>query len=497
MSKKQINLIKDFSLPRVIIQQGKNSSVNKRRKKIRWFFRILFFILILSIFLFTNVIFSNSSLITNLGRLSFWEGMARLMVGKDKILKGELFDRTNILILGMGGAQHEGPYLTDTIILASLKPSTQQVGLLSIPRDLYVPIPNYGWRKINSANALGMAHSKDGGLLTSQVVSNVFDIPIHYWIRVDFKLFKDLIDELDGVEVEVEKGFSDYQYPAANFSYQTISFEKGQQIMDGERALQFVRSRHGTNGEDSDFARSKRQQKILLAIKEKIEQENILTQPQRLWQIYNSFKNNISSNLDLSQAIRLAKLITNVDYEKITAQVIELEPKGPLMSEVLPDGAFVLKPKNGNFDELALMAKNLLNPESAAELRAGQQIGSLENLPESKPKVIILNGTNLINLAQKTGEELKTLGFEITQIGNISNKNYKENYVYKLNPLIEEEKTKLIQKTLSAKIIQEIDPDLKNLFDQNTTPSQEQNSSGKKFKADFLIILGGGENIKI
>jgi len=244
MSEQRINLIDGISPPKVVIDRPNIKKQNRNR----WIFRLLFFFLALTIFFSTNVIFSQNSLITNLGRLSFWEGVARLMVGKDKILKGELLDRTNILILGMGGAQHEGPYLTDTIILASIKPSTKQIGLLSIPRDLYVPIPNYGWRKINSANALGVAESKDGGLLTSKVVSNILDLPIHYWVRVDFNLFKEMIDELGGIEVEVARGFIDNQFPGVNFSYRVVSFKKGLQTMDGEKALQFARSRHGTNG---------------------------------------------------------------------------------------------------------------------------------------------------------------------------------------------------------------------------------------------------------
>ncbi len=113
-----------------------------------------------------------------------------MAIGNDKPLKGELSDRINVLILGMGGAQHEGPYLTDSIILASIKPSSHQIALLSIPRDLYVPIPKYGWQRINFANALGVARSKDGGELSSEVVSDVLNVPVHYWVRADFRNFQ-------------------------------------------------------------------------------------------------------------------------------------------------------------------------------------------------------------------------------------------------------------------------------------------------------------------
>lgn len=480
MPEQRINLIDGVSPPKVVIDRPNI----KKQNRGHWIFRVLIFFLALTIFFSTNVIFSQNSLITNLGHLSFWEGVARLMVGKDKILKGELLDRTNVLILGMGGAQHEGPYLTDTIILASIKPSTKQIGLLSIPRDLYVPIPNYGWRKINSANALGVAESKDGGLLTSKVVSNVFDLPIHYWARVDFNLFKEMIDELGGVEIEVEQGFVDNQFPGVNFSYRVVSFEKGLQTMDGERALQFARSRHGTNREDSDFARAKRQQKILYAIKEKFEKEDIISQPRKIWGFYNALKDNLSTNLDLSQSIRLAKLIAEVDYEDIVTKVIETEPNGPLKSEITLQGAFVLKTKEGNFKKLAKIAENLLDKSNATELSLfGQRAVGLtekevssEEVLNQTTKLVVLNGTYITGLAKQIKEDLTKQGFEVVQIGNALNRNYKKNIIYQISSAEKQLEKQELQKILNGEINQELNEGLKLLF--------------KDSQADFLIILG-------
>ena len=475
----KINLIDGISPPKVVIDRPKIKKPNRNR----WIFRSLIFFLALIIFFSTNVIFSQNSLVTNLGRLSFWEGVARLMVGKDKILKGELLDRTNILILGMGGAQHEGPYLTDTIILASIKPSTKQIGLLSIPRDLYVPIPNYGWRKINSANALGVAESKDGGLLTSKVVSNVFNVPIHYWVRADFNLFKELIDELGGIEIEVEKGFVDNQFPGVNFTYRIISFKKGLQTMDGQKALEFARSRHGTNGENSDFARAKRQQKILYAIKEKFEKENIISQPRKIWGFYNALKDNLSTNLDLSQSIRLAKLIAEVNYEDIFTKVIETSPNGPLKSEITLQGAFILKTKDGNFKELAKIAEDLLDKSKTtnSSLFGQKAIGLVEEetlLGElnQTTKLVVLNGTYITGLAKEIKDELIKQDFEVIQIGNALNRNYKKNIIYQISSIEKQEEKEKLQKILDGEIYQELNEELKLLF--------------KDSKADFLIILG-------
>ncbi len=373
MNDKRINLIDRVYTPHRSEEAYANRNI--KRKKIWRNFKILFFLLIFLSIFFSQAIVSKNSFLGNFGKLSFWEGVAKMAIGKDKILKGELSDRVNILILGMGGAQHEGPYLTDSIILASIKPSSHQVALLSIPRDLYVPIPKYGWQRINFANALGVARSKDGGELASEVVSDVLDVPIHYWVRADFQIFKKIIDELGGLEVDVDKSFVDHQFPGLNYQSRTVSFEAGLQTMDGDRALQFVRSRHGGNGENSDFARSKRQQKILIAIANKVLDQNILANPQRTLSFYNILENNISSNLDVSQMIRLARLASYTPFENIITKVIEIGPEGLLEQTIMENGAYVLKTKTGDFKELAKLAKNIFSVETIPE--AENSLGDL------------------------------------------------------------------------------------------------------------------------
>ncbi len=451
----------------------------------RIIFQILVFILVVAIFFSANTIISRDSLITNFGRLSFWEGVVRLVIGQDKILKGELTDRINILILGMGGAEHEGPYLTDTIILASIKPSTNRLALLSIPRDLYVPIPDFGWRKINTANALGMLKSGDGAILTSKVVSDVLDIPIHYWLRVDFNIFRELIDELGGIEINVEKSFVDREFPGANFSYRVVSFETGWQTMDGQRALEFARSRHGTDNEGSDFARSRRQQKILFSIKEKIEQQSLLYQPQKIWKFYNILQSNVSSNLDLSQSIKLAKLISSITETNIITRVMEAGADGPLRAEISLGGAYILRPKTGNFKELAKIARNILGETPNVNF-FGKKASGLEALDQPNqtnpqpitvppPKVIILNGTFIAGLAKETSEKLEADNFEVIQIGNAPTRNWKKNTIY-FNCSEQTDLLNQLQKTIDLEVGESLPPELKNIFAENDY--------------DLLIVLG-------
>ena len=484
MKEKKINLIKNIE-SRKTAPRGYYQLPSRQQRK-RRIFCLLIPVFIIIIFFSTNIIFPENTVLENLGKLSFWEGVAKMMIGKDKILKGELSDRINILILGMGGEQHDGPYLTDTIILASLKPSNDKLGLLSIPRDLYVEIPNYGWQKINAANALGMAREKDGGLLTSKTVSQTFDIPIHYWVRIDFSLFKEIIDELDGVNMNVENSFTDYQFPGLNSTYKTISFTAGVQIMDGETALNFARSRHGTNGEDSDFARSKRQQKIILAIKEKIQQQKLLSQPAKILKIYQSLKNNVSTNLDLNQIIKLAKLTIEIKDENILNRTIETEPNGPLLAGTTNCGAAILTTRTGDFEKLAEIAKELLNEKaeiftSFGERSISPQTANPNPISLPNPKIIILNGANVPGLAKQVGDDLTKNDFEIIQTGNAPSKNYSNNIIYQINQQTPKSQLEKLLRIIDGKIVENLDSELEGLFDEKN--------------ADFLLILGKNRSI--
>jgi len=337
-------------------KNAKEDIAGKKISRGRWLFRLtLFFLLVVGLFSASAVSLKQSTL-GNFSRLSFWEGTFRFVTGCNKILVGEHKDRINILLLGIGGPGHEGEYLTDAMILLSIKPSINTISLLSIPRDLYVPIEGSGWRKINFAYALGVSQGKSGGELASSTVEKIFDIPIHYWAVVDFNNFIELIDWFGGLRIDVPKGFTDHHFPGPNYSWRTVTFKTGPQLMDGKRVLEYVRSRHGSNGEGSDFARSKRQQQVLLALKEKIKQTNVLG-PKQIWYFYNFFASKIQTNLTISEALSLAKLLSKSPDWHI--QQFALNDSNLLKPVVGPKGAYILRPRTGNFDELAYLAKNI------------------------------------------------------------------------------------------------------------------------------------------
>ena len=178
----------------------------------------------------------------------------------------------NVLLLGIdrrGG--DDWTYRTDTIMVVGLDARAGSAKILSIPRDLHLSIPGYGEDRINTANVYGYLYDFEGGgpgLLRDTVEAN-FGIPVDGYLMFDFRAFQEVIDALGGIEVDVQKPLHDTRYPDPRpgdpYAYKTIHFDAGVQHMDGQRALEYARSRMST----SDFDRARRQQLILLAVREK------------------------------------------------------------------------------------------------------------------------------------------------------------------------------------------------------------------------------------
>lgn len=285
-------------------------------------------------------------------------------------------DRVNVLLLGIAGGIHDGSNLTDTIMVASYNLKTNQVYLFSIPRDLWLPALR---SKANAVYEIGKSQSNGLGL-TKTVMENVLGIPIQYALRIDFRGFVQAIDALGGIEVDVERSFDDYLYPIQgkendlcgnqekemdlneeeakklniqpgkqtvlvtpdgqiatdsaqedkgikyfDCRYEHISFEKGKTTMSGAVALAYVRSRHGTSGQGSDFARSKRQQKIIEAVRNKILSLDTLANPKVLGDLVGTLGKSIDTNITVKEAIEFYKLSKRL--EKTHNFVLDDSPK--------------------------------------------------------------------------------------------------------------------------------------------------------------------------
>ncbi len=232
-------------------------------------------------------------------------------------------DRSNLLLLGAGGAGHEGIDLTDTIIFISTNLKTGDTLLLSLPRDIWVPSMK---AKINTAYHYGEERRPGGGglILAKAAVSEILDQPVHYAILIDFDGFKKAVDLLGGVEIEVERTLDDYKYPIQGMEeaepeelrYEHLHFDAGRQLMDGERALKYVRSRNAEGEEGTDFARSRRQQRLLLALKEKVLSTQILLNPQRIAELVNVFGEHIDTDIGQPEYGGLVKLALKFRQEK-------------------------------------------------------------------------------------------------------------------------------------------------------------------------------------
>lgn len=423
----------------------------------------------------------------------------------DPVLEGQEEDRVNILLLGMGGAGHDGPYLTDTNIIVSIKPTTKEVAMISVPRDLGVEIPKNGVRKINHANAFGeLAEPGNGGEHARQVFEQTFGLPIHYYVRVDFKAFTELVDTIGGITVNVPRTFTDTAFPGANFSYRTVQFTAGTQTMDGETALDFARSRHGNNGEGSDFARSHRQQLVIMALKDKMLSIGTYTNPNTVQNILNAMSTHVTTNLNIGQLMYLAGLAKEVNRLPHNL-VLDNAPGGYLVSTTGDNGAFLLFPKTGDYTSIQMAIQSIFQTTStlamapivttpAPIIPAQQPSAVLSNkiTPVSKLpmiKIEIQNGTWRAGLAARFKESLKEQGFTILTVGNSLKKPIDKTAIYVLNSASSLEGAKILSNQFKAPLLTVIPDWLKPEYNNSSTTEDE---SGMKYNADadILIILG-------
>lgn len=358
-------------------------------------------------------------------------GQMRHLIGSpDRKLHGEEDDRINVLLLGMGGEGHEGPNLTDTIMVASIKPSEKKVALLSIPRDLLVPVPKIGWRKINSVNAFGELESRGrGGEQAREMMEGLLGLDIPYYVRVDFDGFRELIDGVNGIDVHVDRKFSDYTYPTNDYGVQTVAFKEGWQTMDGDTALKFARSRHGSNGEGSDFARAKRQQKVINALKEKMLAAKTYRNPATVANTLAALQANITTNLQIGEILRLARMAQTDGNFEIVHRIIDDAPGSPLVNSMFA-GAYVLVPRNDDWGGLRSIAADVFTeatPETPAPPKPEEK-----KVVEEKARVEIRNGTGKSGQARVAATSIAGAGFEVVKIGNADAFSYTKTVIYDL-----------------------------------------------------------------
>ncbi len=273
-------------------------------------------------------------------------------------LKNNELDRLNILLLGIRGINDpNGGLLTDTLMVMSVKPQTGEVALISIPRDLYVEMPYSDYKnKINEAYALGIKNDKywKGGLKYSkEAAANVTGLDIHYAASIDFEAFKEIINTLGGITITLDKPFSETN----QFAEGIIELPSGRQVIDGDTALLFVRARFSS----SDFDRARRQQQVLLAVKEKAFSLGVMSNPVKIISILNSIGNHVRTDMELWEIQEIAVMSKRLDTSNIKRKVFSTGKDGLLYSSWSNNGSYILLPEGGNFDKIREVCRGIFD----------------------------------------------------------------------------------------------------------------------------------------
>jgi len=377
-------------------------------------------------------------------------------------LIGEDLGQVNILLLGIGGEGHDGPYLTDTMIVAQIRPDIGQATLTSLPRDYLVELPgNLGYRKINAAFAEGYNLHKDyseAGKWATQTAEKVTGLKLPYFAVIDFKGFEKAIDLLGGVDVNVDRTFTDYQFPDSGIGYlPPVTFQQGPLHLNGEKALQFARSRHGNNGEGSDFARSLRQEKVINAFKTKAFELNLITDSGKINGLLGTFADHFHTNINPAEIFRLYNLTREKNIKKFLSSSLD-ETTGLVCPKILEDnGAWVLVPCPGKTaDDIQNFFKNSF------------VIGKLK---EENPVIWLGTSTDDKTEFAKAYKTIKGAGLTVWEVG-YSQGPITENLVYQVNP-----------KPASAEFI-------KNEVHAVEVTTPPPGIKIDKDKVDIIVILG-------
>ena len=275
------------------------------------------------------------------------------------------------MLIGIGGDAHPagGKDLADAIMVLSLKPSTKQAAMISIPRDYYVPIAGHGMHRVNAAHSLG------GPALTMDTVSQILNQPMHAYVRIDFAAFSKIIDELGGVDVYVYRPFHDFVLKT--------SFDKGWQRMNGKRALQYARARYIMSEEGNNYARELRQQQVLAAIKDKV--RNLSPQQAlKLAAVARTVSTHTDTNLTTGQMVQLYS--TYRDMKKDQIRHVSLAPFTKAVKTNNPaDPTPAVGPKAGDNREIVTMAKTIFSDNKAIVTKSQIPLGQEPEDPTPQP----------------------------------------------------------------------------------------------------------------
>ncbi len=333
-------------------------------------------------------------------------------------------ERVNILLLGVDQRPSEqGPTRTDTIMVITIDPATGHVGMLSIPRDLWVRIPGYDvFGKINTAYVIGELRKYPGGApaLTKQTVSELIGYPIHYYVKINFDGFRRFIDLIGGIDIYVPRDLNDPLYPDDNYGYDPLFIPAGLHHMDGELALKFARTRHV----DDDYGRARRQQQVILAVKEQVMRADMIPSLiLRLPQLVQTFTGSVETDIPISKVASLADLARQLDLNNIQQVVID-RSLGEERND--PNIGFVLIP---NRDQLRPLMDHLFGAQDVSMDQAAAQAATPTpqtfanatltadlQIAAEAARIAVLDGNGNPQIAADVAERLRNQGFALVEV---------------------------------------------------------------------------------
>jgi polyisoprenyl-teichoic acid--peptidoglycan teichoic acid transferase len=382
--------------------------------------------------------------------------------------------RITILIMGVDNRPDERVEATrtDTIIVLTVNPATGAAGMLSIPRDLLITVPALGKpAKINTVHVLGYLNNYPGGgpAMLKDTISNMIGYPIDYYVRVNFDGFRQIIDLIGGIDIDVPKDIDDPLYPDNNYGYEGFQIKAGHYHMDGALALKYARTRHA----DSDYGRASRQQQVIVAVKDKLQQPGqIAALLPRIPGLALALSNSVQTDMPIDRALAVARALDNVDLRNPTRVVIDNNFGTQELNN--PEFGFILKVDPAKIKSTAAPifadAATTVSPEE--ELK--------RKLKTESARVVVLNASPEGNLAAKTAVALSGEGFNVIAVGNADPKDNPQNALITYgdgNPVTREA---LLQRfSISPDQIRSEPPspdaDLAVVLGGNTMPSEPAN----------------------
>lgn len=316
----------------------------------------------------------------------------------------------NVLLLGTDARPEDTEAArTDTIILLTLDPQSKTGGMLSLPRDLWLPIPNQNvTTKINMAYVIGENRNYQGGgaQLAMDTVSSFIGHPVDYYVRVNFNGFIQLVNLIDGIDIMIPQTIHDDHYPTADYGTEVFHVEAGLQHMDGETALKYVRTRNT----DDDYGRARRQQLVIQAIADKVLRADMI--PALLPKIptlFYTMRSSIDTNIPMATQIEMAQYLRTATPQNMRTLVLDSAYGEETYSE---EGAWILLPDR---DRVRVALERFFAPATGA---------AEGNADPSWVRVEVLNGTGQPGMAARTRTLLQSYGWQVVSIDDADRSDY-------------------------------------------------------------------------